>query len=313
MWINAIVLLTFGAGASLSVAAADVSSPLFNAAWHDLQQLSDDAMQGRQTMKDGAERARVYLRQRFTQLQLDGAPYDSPFQFKNGFQTKQGINLVGIRRGCVNPDHFIIVTAHYDHLGIVQRKIYNGADDNASGVAGLLYLAAVTQQRCPPYSVLFVATDAEELGLFGAKAFVATPPVPASQWLLNINLDMISRGERGKKLVVAGTKNLPRFQALASLRESPVRLVLSHDYRQVTFGRQQVDWPNASDHAPFRKLGIPYLYFGVEVHPHYHTPDDDWQRIQPQFYQEALAWVEQSFWFAQGLSLEQWRDIKATP
>lgn len=283
----------------------------FASAWQDLQTLSDDAMQGRKTATAGAELARVYLRQRFAELQLQGQPYDWPFQYGVGFSERRGINLVGYRQGCGRPDFYIIVTAHYDHLGGAGRRIMNGADDNASGVAGLLYLAALTEQRCPFYSIIFLATDAEEAGLYGAKAFVKTPPVPASQWVLNINLDMIGRGERRNKLVVAGTKKLPFLQGITERRRSNVRLVAAHDTKQLMRG-QHVDWPNASDNAPFRKAGIPYLYFGVDVHPHYHTPDDDWSRISPQFYQEALLWIADVFWWVQQIPAEQWRQGQAS-
>lgn len=284
----------------------------FASAWQDLQTLSDDAMQGRKTATAGAELARVYLRQRFAELQLQGQPYDWPFQYGVGFSERRGINLVGYRQGCGRPEFYIIVTAHYDHLGGAGRRIMNGADDNASGVAGLLYLAALTEQRCPFYSIIFLATDAEEAGLYGAKAFVKTPPVPASQWVLNINLDMIGRGERRNKLVVAGTKKLPFLQGITERRHSNVRLVAAHDSKQLMRGQHTIDWPNASDHAPFRKAGIPYLYFGVDVHPHYHTPDDDWSRISPQFYQEALLWIADVFWWVQQIPAEQWRQGQAS-
>lgn len=276
-------------------------------AWLDLQRLSDDDMQGRKTGTESAELARVYLRQRFSQLKLTGQPYDMPFRYGLGFSERQGVNLVGYRLGCGQPNMYIIVTAHYDHLGGTGRRIMNGADDNASGVAGLLYLAALTEQSCPFYSVIFVATDAEEAGLHGAKAFVNTPPVPLAQVLLNINLDMIGRGERRNTLVVAGTKKQSALRDITSLRQSEVRLVAAHDSRQLMRGQPNVDWPNASDHAPFRKAGIPYLYFGVDVHPQYHSPDDDWQRINPRFYQEALLWIAEVFWFVQRTPVKQWQ------
>lgn len=288
------------------------SEDAFTRAWHDLQTLSDDAMQGRKTAAAGAELARGYLRQRFAELRLQGQPYDLPFDYGVGFSERRGINLVGYRQGCGRPEFYIIVTAHYDHLGGAGRRIMNGADDNASGVAGLLYLAALTEQRCPFYSIIFLATDAEEAGLHGAKAFVNAPPVALTQVVLNINLDMIGRGERRNTLVVAGTKKRPFLQGITELRRSDVRLVAAHDSKQLMRGQTNVDWPNASDHAPFRKAGIPYLYFGVDVHPHYHTPEDDWSRINPKFYQEALLWIADVFWWVQQIPPEQWRPAQAS-
>lgn len=274
-------------------------------AWFDLQQLASDAMAGRATGTAGSQLARQYLQQRFTELGLQPmlAGFEQPFVFREGFSERKGVNLLGLRRGCKEPDLYVVVTAHYDHLKPQGQKVFNGADDNASGVAGLLYLAAKTQQRCPVYSYLFLATDAEELGLDGAKAFLAQPPVPVSQIILNINLDMISRGESNQRLYLAGKKQLPQLKAMAEQLQTPIKLTLARDGRQSRLGRSShppIDWSNASDHAVFRKAGIPFLYFGVDVHPQYHTPQDDWQRIDPEYFFEALQLIEQSrLWLEQ--------------
>lgn len=272
-------------------------SVLFQQAWLDLQTLSSDAFAGRATGTEGNRQAQLYLQQRFTELGLQGAPFLRPFSYEMGWSQYQGHNIVGVRPGCIDPNKYVWVTAHYDHLPGKGRKIYNGADDNASGVAGLLFLAGQTQQQCPAYTIVFVATDAEERGLYGAKALLKTPLYPMAQWLFVVNLDMISRGEKRNRLYAAGSKTLPLLNQAPSWRQSPVRLVLAHDQRQKMLGQQQaVDWPNASDHAPFRKAGIPYVYFGVDVHPDYHQPTDDWQRIEPEFYRETLLWINTVFW-----------------
>lgn len=279
-------------------------------AWQDLQLLSADDMAGRATGTAGNEAARLYLQARFAELQLQkpGDSYFQPFVFNEGFSQRQGVNVLGLRRGCVHPDRYIVVTAHYDHLKPRGKKIFNGADDNASGVAGLLYLAAQTLTKCPAYSYWFLATDAEEMGLDGAKAFLAAPPVPRAQLLLNINLDMISRGEMNQRLYLAGKKQLPQLNTFAAAAKTPLKLTLAHDGRQSRLGRHStaaVDWANASDHAVFRKAGMPYLYFGVDVHPQYHTPQDDWQRIDPDYFRAALELIEQSRGWADALPLAE--------
>lgn len=268
-------------------------------AWRDVQQLSADTMAGRATGSAGSVLAQEYLQTRFTELGLLplGDDYLQPFTFYEGFSERRGVNVLGMRRGCGQPQRHIVVTAHYDHLKSRGKKIFNGADDNASGVAGLLYLAAKTQQSCPLYSYLFLATDAEELGLDGAKAFMAKPPVALDAIVLNINLDMISRGESNQRLYLAGKKQLPQLSQFAEQAQTPLKLTLAHDGRQSSLGRRSqppIDWSNASDHAVFRKAGIPFLYFGVDVHPQYHTPQDDWQRIDPQYFFAALRLIEQS-------------------
>lgn len=275
---------------------------LFGQAWQDLQQLSSDKMAGRSSGSQGSVLAQQYLQQRFAALGLTSFAdnYRQPFRYQLGFTEQQGVNLLGLKQGCRYPDIYIVVTAHYDHLKPQGKRIYNGADDNASGVAGMLYLAAMLQQQCPAYSYLFVATDAEEHGLDGAKAFLAQPPVSPEKMVLNINLDMIGRGERNNKLYLLGKRSLPLITQMPRTEKNGVRLVLASERRPESRGSASVDWSNASDHGVFRRAGIPYLYFGVDIHADYHSPSDDWQRIDAGFFQAALSqiaatvlWLEQ--------------------
>jgi Zn-dependent M28 family amino/carboxypeptidase len=309
-------LLCVSGWSGFAVASEPAPRPDQQQAWLDLQQLSSDAMAGRANGSAGNALARQYLLRRYSQLALepihDGS-FEQPFQFKKGFSKRVGVNVLGLRRGCQYPQHYVVVTAHYDHLPMQAGKIFNGADDNASGVAGLLFLAAQTQYSCPAYSYLFLATDAEELGLDGAKAFLANPPVPVSQIALNINLDMISRGERDQRLYLAGKKTFPQLQQFAEQVQTPLKLTLAHDGRQSRLGRSSqsaIDWSNASDHAVFRKAGIRYLYFGVDVHPQYHQPQDDWQRIDQRYFFSALALIEQSRRWFETLPLEKTLDSR---
>lgn len=257
---------------------------------HDIQQLSDDRMSGRKTATSGAEQARSYIQQRFFALGLTAlnTDFQHSFNYSSGFSDKQGINLIAELRGCSQPDAYIVMTAHYDHLGIIRGKIYNGADDNASGVAAMLALAALLKtQPCPHYSYLFVSTDAEEEGLYGAKFFVASPPVPLQQVVLNLNLDMLSRGERQNKLYLYGAFSLPGVADYLKTKDFAVNLKLRNRGKGLR-GQNRLDWANASDHAPFRRAGIPYLFFGVDTHTHYHTPQDDWQNIDPAYLQRMF-------------------------
>lgn len=263
-------------------------------AWLDLQQLAADEMAGRSPASAGSLLAQRYLQQRFSELGLQPltAAYRQPFVTRN----KAAVNLLGLRRGCQYPELYLLVSAHYDHLPVRGRRIFNGADDNASGVAALLYLAALTQKQCPAYSYLFLATDAEEIGLKGAKAFLAASPVPLSAILFNLNLDMVSRGERQQKIFLAGKRTFPLVQALLPLQQGKVRLVAAPEQRRLNRAFAEtdaIDWHNASDHAVFNRAGIPYFYLGVGTHSHYHTPEDDWQRVEPDFFHSVLLLIRQ--------------------
>jgi len=281
---------------------ANATDPLFAEAWRDLQVLSSDAMQGRAPGSVGSQYARDYLAYRYQQLGL--APITSSFALPFGRPGRTGdkvlgVNLAGVRRGCQYPEQYLVITAHYDHLAMQGRRIFNGADDNASGVAGLLYLAGLSQQQCPAYSQLFLATDAEEQGLHGAKAFLTDAVLANGQILLNINLDMISRGERSQKLYLLSSRSIVGLRDwLASKpKRQRVRLQSVTEHQRLGAGRlaERVNWANASDHAPFRRAGIPYMYFGVGLHSQYHTEQDDWLRVSPEFYQSAL-WLIADGW-----------------
>lgn len=265
----------------------------------DIIFLSDAKLQGRKTSSVGAQMARDYLAQRYQEIGLHffNSTYLQPFKYRN---VKTGVNMVAMLQGCRYPDKYIAVTAHYDHLGQHGRKIFHGADDNASGVAAMLELARRLSQHCPAYSYLFIATDAEEDGLYGSKAFVATPPVQLNQIVLNLNLDMLGRADRRGRLYLTGARRFP--QLIAALQPDFTKLQFLHHRGPTRLPREHAryDWPNASDHGPFHRAGIAYLFFGGQDHPHYHTPKDTWQRIEPAFLQMAMnaiwqtvLWLEQ--------------------
>ena len=107
-----------------------------------------------------------------------------------------------------------VVSAHYDHLGIRDGVVYPGADDNASGVAVILEVAAYCQKNPFRRSIVFAAFDAEEGGLQGARVFVATPPVPKERIALNVNLDMVSRSDK-REIFIAGTYHTPALEGAA--------------------------------------------------------------------------------------------------
>lgn len=290
-----------------------VTPPLLQQSWQDLQILSSDAMQGRSPGSQGSQYARDYLVYRYRQLGLTALTdsFLQPFNTHTGWSATPGINVAGYRRGCLYPEQFVVITAHYDHLAPKGGRVYNGADDNASGVAGLLYLAGLSAQQCPAYSQLFLATDAEETGLDGARAFIQSGLLANRQILLNINLDMISRGERAQKLYLLASRQLTAIQQWAQQKpqQQQVKLLGVREYQRLGAGINagRVNWANASDHAPFRRAGIAYMYFGVGLHLQYHTADDDWRRVSPAFFHSALQLIAEGWQLADGQTPEQLR------
>jgi aminopeptidase YwaD len=201
-------------------------------------------------------------------------------------------NVIGLLEGKdpVLKNSYIVVGAHYDHLGwggpgsgsrlMDSLAIHNGADDNASGVAGVLELASwlASQKEGLKRSVLFVAFDGEELGLLGSRYFTDHPPVELRQVMAMINFDMIGRLKADDPaLMVGGTGTSAESETiLSSLDAGDIRMNFSPD----GFG--------PSDHAAFYGENITVFFFSTGAHEDYHTPDDDWDRINYEGAQDVL-------------------------
>ena len=258
----------------------------------DARTLSSDEMEGREAGRPGGGRARAYVAGRFKEAGLKpfGASYFQPFTFTHRREAgvREGANVVGYVAGTARPDACIVVSAHYDHLGVRDGQVFNGADDNASGVAGLLALAAHFARKPPKHSIIFVAFDAEESGGHGARKFVSEPPVDLRRIALNVNLDMIGRSERGE-LYAAGAYHHPFLRPLVErvAARAPVKLLQGHDDPKLGQG----DWTFQSDHGAFHRAGVPFLYFGVEDHRDYHKPTDDFDNLSPEFFVRAAETV----------------------
>jgi Zn-dependent M28 family amino/carboxypeptidase len=249
-------------------------------------------MEGRSAALPSMKIAREYVKRRLLESGIEplGDNLEQPFEIKRrgGTGALEGVNFVGVIKGSKFPDKYIMVTAHYDHVGIRDGKIYNGADDNASGTAALFALGSHFKKNRPEHSMIFVAFDAEEMGLQGARYFVGNLPVPKESILLNVNMDMLSRNDKGE-LYASGSFHYPQLRpALESAqKKAKVKLMLGHDDPKL--GRD--DWTGQSDHGAFHAAKIPFIYFGVEDHPDYHRHSDDFSNIQPEFYVGAVETV----------------------
>lgn len=260
----------------------------------DIKILSSDAFQGRKTGTSGSRKAQEYIIQRFLdyKLMFYGDGYEQPFSFETSTGTKiNGTNLIGYIEGTENKDNFLVVVAHYDHLGIKNNEIYNGADDNGSGVAGMFALAEHFTKKKPKNTIIFVAVDAEEIGLKGAKHFVTNPPVPQDKISLCINLDMISRNDKNE-LYACGTTHYPFLKTYLEKNsvKHDIKLKYGHDVPEEKSGGEQ-DWTFASDHGEFHRAGIPFIYFGVEDHNDYHKPTDRFETINQVFFIKATEMI----------------------
>ncbi|MCR8666986.1 M28 family peptidase [Aestuariibaculum sp. M13] len=268
----------------------------------NVENLSSDAFEGRRTGTRGGIKARRYIIHEFQKLGVQPllkSKYEQPFSFDFKGTYYEAANVLGLIKGEKYPDKYIVVSAHYDHEGIKQGVIYNGADDNASGVGALFSFAEYFKYHAPQYSIILAAFDGEELGLQGAKYFVNNSKVPLKKIVFNINMDMISRSDKNE-LFAVGTSHYPFLRSVIKGIKTPENFKLSMGHDE---GNWKEDWTHASDHAPFHKQGIPFLYFGVEDHSDYHEPTDDYENIQPAFYTNAVKVIISVFEKLDQLSL----------
>lgn len=258
----------------------------------DIEYLSSDELQGRFPESDGSIMAQRFIIDRFQSLDLSSFHDDfrHPFTVTNsrtGQTFDYALNLIGYTEGRTNPDRFIALTAHYDHLGVIDGEIYNGADDNASGTGGLLAAVRYFSENQPDHSILFIALDAEEQGLLGAYEFVNNPPVPLNHIVLNVNMDMIGVNFENE-LYAVGTYHYPFLKPLIETAAvgAPVNVLFGYDSADWS-----QDWSMSSDHGPFHEKGVPFIYFGVVDHEHYHRPTDTFKNINSEFYVNAVETI----------------------
>jgi aminopeptidase YwaD len=186
---------------------------------------------------------------------------------------------------------YVVIGAHHDHLGMggpgtSSRRpdtiaVHNGADDNASGVAGVLEVSEWLKSRSPARSILFATFSAEEMGIIGSKYLVENAPVELKDVQAMINLDMIGRLNEDRQLQVGGVGTSPGFKNLLDS-------INQHYGFDLKFANEGY---GPSDHASFYAKDVPVIYISTGAHPDYHTPDDDLSAINLQGEQEVISFA----------------------
>jgi hypothetical protein len=255
----------------------------------DIKFLTDDRLQGRATGSPGADSAAAYLARRFSEVGLQpaaGGWFQSFTVGRDGIATRlgkaggiRGKNVIGILPGRdpVLRNQTVVLGAHYDHLGLggfgsldpdSTGLVHNGADDNASGVAGLIQVAARLAASPPARTVVFIAFSGEELGLLGSAHYVKEPIYPLAGTLAMVNLDMVGRLRNGR-LIVYGARSAKEFPALLDSLNWYAGLDL----------RAQGDGYGPSDQSSFYAAKRPVLHLFTDLHEDYHRTTDDWQKV----------------------------------
>lgn len=245
--------------------------------------VSDDSLAGRWTPSEGLDATSRYVRAAFERAGLSpafGGEWEQTFEIFIPI-AGTGVNVAGVLEGS-DPalrSEYVVASAHMDHLGtgplVLGDSIYNGADDNASGTAALLELAAALGEleTRPRRSVLFVAFGAEEQGLLGSEWFVGFPPIPMASVVANLNMDMLSRNAPDSIAILRSSSEIGALVDAVATRNPALGLTVAPD-----------PWPEEnlirrSDQWSFMRAGVEGLLVTSGLHEDYHTRSDEADRI----------------------------------
>lgn len=245
----------------------------------DVVYLASDDLEGRQTGTVGEAMAADYISERMAKMGLSPKGSEEWFQaFKFNSNPHGGSQLDKIGKNVIGfldkkAKKTLVIGAHYDHLGYGMagslrpddHSIHNGADDNASGVAALLYLAdQLTKEKKLKFNILFIAFSGEEYGLYGSKAFMENPTIPKESIFGMINMDMVGRLNKEKTIAISGAGTALEWKDILESCKMPG---FSFNYSDGGIG--------PSDHTSFYLKDIPVLHFFTGQHQDYHKPSDD--------------------------------------
>ena len=260
--------------------------------------IAGDEMEGRKTGEAGQKMAANYLRNFYKKLEIEALPgTDDYFQkvpseaMKRMFSPKlnDSENVVAYIKGSEKPDEYIVISAHYDHVGVTNGEIYNGADDNGTGTTALLEMARMLQiayknGNKPKRSIVFLHCTGEEYGLHGSRYFVNSKLIPLENIVADLNVDMIGRRdfvyEKNKKdyIYLVGSDKLSTelHDISEAMNKKYTNLTLDYTYNaekhpEMIYYR--------SDHYNFAKFNIPVIFYYSGEHADYHKPTDTVDKI----------------------------------
>ena len=275
-----------------------------------IEVLSSDSLEGRETGKPGQKMAAEYIANHFKKIGIPPYKRKTYYQkfkvkserhickcddcdlafFKRIFksnQTIRGENVLGYIEGSDLKDELLIITAHYDHLGKHDSLIFNGADDDASGVSAALEIAeafmlAKKKGNGPRRSILIMPVSGEEKGLLGSRYYTDNPIYPLENTVANLNIDMIGRlddwHDNGNYVYLIGSDRLSYDLHNLNEKINDEYIEIDLDYRF-----NDKDDPNRyyyrSDHYNFAKNDIPVIFYFNGVHEDYHKPSDTIEKI----------------------------------
>lgn len=272
---------------------------------------ASDDFEGRNTGEPGQKKAAEYLRAEFKEMGIPSPPgVDNYYQeisteyFENKFDDSE--NVLGYIEGSEKPEEVLVITSHYDHVGIDDEgNIYNGADDGGSGPMGILEIAEAFAEAkkdgyTPKRSVLFILLTAEEKGLIGSRYYTENPIFPLANTVANLNMDMIGRideehGGNDNYIYLIGSDKLS-----TDLHELSEEVNSRYMNMELDYTYNDENDPNRfyyrSDHYNFAKNNIPVIFYFNGVHPDYHKPTDTPEKIEYEALEKRAKLVFYTAW-----------------
>ena len=261
-----------------------------------LYTFASDEFEGRETGEPGQKKAAEYLKNEYKSLNLP-SPFgdDDYFQevpvsyFKRG-KVKPTENVVAFLEGSEKPEEIIVISSHYDHVGMDDAgNIFNGADDDGSGTVGILEIAeafvkAKKDGYTPKRSILFLNVTGEEKGLVGSKFYTDEPIFPLENTVANLNIDMIGRidpaheGNDNYIYLIGSDKLSTDLHKLSeTVNKRHIKLDLDYKYNDENDPNR---FYYRSDHYNFAKNNIPIIFYFNGTHADYHKPTDTPDKIE---------------------------------
>ena len=276
---------------------------------------ASDEFEGRDTGEPGQKKAVKYLKDYYINKKIvsaiggDDYYQEVPAEWLNKNtrrgKLKDSENVVAFIEGSEKPDEIVVISAHLDHVGTKNGKVYNGADDDGSGTVAMLEIAeafkkAVKRGRGPKRSILFLHVTGEEKGLLGSKYYTQNPLFPLANTVCNLNIDMIGRvDERHKEnpnyVYLIGSDKLSTELHNVSEEVNKKYTNINLDYKY-----NDENDPNRfyyrSDHYNFAKHNIPIIFYFNGTHEDYHKPTDTPDKINYQLLEKRTRLVFHTAW-----------------
>lgn len=236
-------------------------------------------------------------------------PSQISYELRNEIKEIETGNVLGFLEGTDRKNDVIVVTAHYDHIGVLEAgngdRINNGADDDGSGTVAVMELARVfakakKEGNGPRRSILFMTVTAEEIGLFGSYYYTENPIIPLDQTMVNLNIDMIGRtdgahSETPEYVYVIGADKLSKELNAVSenTNQQNTNLMFDYTYNDVSHPSNLY---KRSDHWNFAKNDIPIIFYFDGIHQDYHRPSDEIELIEFPLFEKRTRLIFYTTW-----------------